>query len=158
MHPNSQRRTHGAEVKAAVLAECAQPGASIAAVALSHGLNANLVRKWLDGRGLKRCGLEAPPPAMPARVRSPAPAVATKPAPVALQFVPIDVVRTSSAELVCGAGDAAEARSSITPPQVADIHVELTRSGTQLSVRWPASEAGSCAAWLGGLTTAVLKA
>ena len=54
MHPNSQRRMHGAEYKAAVLAECAQPGASVAAVALAHGLNVNLVRKWLVGRGLKR--------------------------------------------------------------------------------------------------------
>jgi transposase len=33
-------------MKAQVLAECAQPGASVAAVALSHGLNANVVHKW----------------------------------------------------------------------------------------------------------------
>lgn len=54
MHPESQRRTHGAEFKAQVLAECRQPGASVAAVALAHGLNVNLVRKWLVGRGIKR--------------------------------------------------------------------------------------------------------
>ena len=29
---------------------CAQPGTSVAAVALSHGLNANVVRKWLRAR------------------------------------------------------------------------------------------------------------
>jgi transposase len=29
-----------------VLAECAEPGASVASVALKHGLNANLVHKW----------------------------------------------------------------------------------------------------------------
>jgi transposase-like protein len=40
------RRRHGAEVKAKVLAECDEPGASVAAVAQSHGLNANLVHKW----------------------------------------------------------------------------------------------------------------
>jgi transposase len=40
------RRRHGAELKAQVLAECEEPGASIAAVAQSHGLNANLVHKW----------------------------------------------------------------------------------------------------------------
>ena len=38
----------------------AQPGTSVAAVALSHGLNANVVRKWLSGRGMKRCGLSVP--------------------------------------------------------------------------------------------------
>lgn len=42
----SPRRRHGAELKARVLAECAQPDASVAAVALKHGLNANLVHRW----------------------------------------------------------------------------------------------------------------
>jgi transposase len=40
------RRKHDAELKQQVLAECAEPGASVARVALSHGLNANLVHKW----------------------------------------------------------------------------------------------------------------
>lgn len=40
------RRRHGDELKARVLAECDEPGASVAAVAQSHGLNANLVHKW----------------------------------------------------------------------------------------------------------------
>ncbi len=42
----SSRRRHGADLKARVLAECAAPGASVAKVALAHGLNANLVHKW----------------------------------------------------------------------------------------------------------------
>jgi uncharacterized protein (DUF433 family) len=33
-------------LKARVLAECMQLGASVAEVAMSHGLNANLVHKW----------------------------------------------------------------------------------------------------------------
>jgi transposase len=61
MHSNPvPRRRHSAELKAKVLSACNEPGASIAAVALSHGLNANLVRKWLGGRGLKRTGIPAP--------------------------------------------------------------------------------------------------
>ena len=40
------RRKHTAELRSRVLAECARPGASVAAVAMAHGLNANLVRKW----------------------------------------------------------------------------------------------------------------
>ena len=40
------RRKHSAELRALVLRECARPGASVAAVAMAHGLNANLVRKW----------------------------------------------------------------------------------------------------------------
>ena len=40
------RRRHDDELKAKVLSECEAPGASIAQVALTHGLNANLVHKW----------------------------------------------------------------------------------------------------------------
>ena len=42
----AMRRRHGDELKAKVLIECDEPGASVAAVAQSHGLNANLVHKW----------------------------------------------------------------------------------------------------------------
>ena len=44
------RRRHGDELMATVLAECEEPGASVAAVAQSHGLNANLVHKWRRNR------------------------------------------------------------------------------------------------------------
>jgi transposase len=46
MDPNrSSRRVHSAEFKRQVLAECRQPGASVSAVAIAHGLNTNVVRK-----------------------------------------------------------------------------------------------------------------
>lgn len=41
-----RRRRHDEELKRQVLAECAALGASVAQVALAHGLNANLVHKW----------------------------------------------------------------------------------------------------------------
>jgi transposase len=50
MHPKSSRRVHRAEFKAQVLAECRDSGMSVAAVALAHGLNVNLVRKRLTVR------------------------------------------------------------------------------------------------------------
>jgi len=40
------RRRHSDELRAKVLSECVQPGASVAGIALAHGLNANLVHKW----------------------------------------------------------------------------------------------------------------
>lgn len=40
------RRVHSDQLKATVLERCAQPGASVAAVALEHELNANLVHRW----------------------------------------------------------------------------------------------------------------
>jgi transposase len=139
MQPKSQRRVHGAEFKARVLAECQQPGASVAAVALAHGLNVNLVRKWLVGRGIKRTGL--PAQRIVARMR---PAAAEVKA-AALQFIPIELAPVAPAS-----EEAAAASAS-------DIHIELTRGGTQLSVRWPATQASSCAAWLHELAAAALK-
>jgi len=47
-----QCRHHSAELKARVLAACAQPGVSVAAVALSFGLTDNLVHQWRRGRGV----------------------------------------------------------------------------------------------------------
>lgn len=40
------RRVHSEQLKVTVLERCAQPGASVAAIALEHGLNANLVHRW----------------------------------------------------------------------------------------------------------------
>jgi transposase len=42
-----KRRRHSEEFRARVVAACRQPGVSVAAVALAHGLNANLVRRWI---------------------------------------------------------------------------------------------------------------
>ena len=41
-----RRRTHSKQLKSEVVAACAEPGASVAAVALARGLNTNLVHKW----------------------------------------------------------------------------------------------------------------
>jgi len=40
------RRRHSAELKAQVLNECEQPGTLVASVAMSYGINANIVHKW----------------------------------------------------------------------------------------------------------------
>ena len=40
------RRRYSTEFKAQVLAECSRPGASIAAVAIAHGINPNIVHNW----------------------------------------------------------------------------------------------------------------
>lgn len=45
--PLRQRRTHSKAFKAMLVAQCQQPGASIAAVAMAHQINDNLLRAWL---------------------------------------------------------------------------------------------------------------
>lgn len=40
------RRRYSDQVKAQVMAECDEPSASVAKVAMSHGINANVVHRW----------------------------------------------------------------------------------------------------------------
>ena len=42
-----KRRFYSPEFKLQTIGECGQAGASIAAVALKHGMNANIVHRWL---------------------------------------------------------------------------------------------------------------
>lgn len=42
----STRRRYSADFKAQVLGECDAPGASVAKVAMSHGINTNVVHGW----------------------------------------------------------------------------------------------------------------
>lgn len=44
----SGRRWYTSEFKQGIVAACRAPGASISRIAVEHGLNPNLVRKWLD--------------------------------------------------------------------------------------------------------------
>jgi len=46
-----RRRHYSNELKAEVVQTCNEPGASIAAIALSHGINANIVHRWVRERG-----------------------------------------------------------------------------------------------------------
>lgn len=50
------RRRYSSELKAQILSECEVPGASVAKVAMSHGINANIVHGW---RKLARQGQAA---------------------------------------------------------------------------------------------------
>lgn len=43
------RQRHPREKKVAIARECIESGASLASVALRHGLNANMLRKWVVG-------------------------------------------------------------------------------------------------------------
>lgn len=104
-----QRRRHDPEFKRQVLAQCAEPGASVAQIALSHGLNANLVHKW---RRLARSASRAPTTA---------------------EFIPVALAPSP-------------ALSAVPPAQ--PVELDLQRGALCVRVRWPASEAAACAAWL----------
>ncbi len=45
--PTRKRRLYSPELKSQVVAQALLPGASVAGVALAHGINANIVHRWL---------------------------------------------------------------------------------------------------------------
>ena len=53
------RRLHSDEFKANAVASCTQPGMSMTAVAMTNGVNANLLRRWVREAEL-RCGGDRP--------------------------------------------------------------------------------------------------
>lgn len=116
-----RRRRHSEEFKAEVVKAARVPGVSIAAVALAHGLNANLLRRWVVEH--ERSLSHGP-------VRHRAIELTDKPkrsAPIE-SFLP---VRVHS--------------SSLTGAQ---IRIELKHGRTAISASWPIEAASQCAGWL----------
>jgi transposase len=97
-------RQHPAALRRQVLMECAQPGASVARVAQSHGLNANMVHAW---RQQQRVASSAQDTSTPA----PAPQFIALPLPAntasALPDIRIEVRRGTTMVSVSWPGQAA---------------------------------------------------
>lgn len=113
-------RQHSAEFKASIIAACAQPGISIAAVALANGLNAGMLRRWVA----ETPGGSHAPPAN--RARSAADHASASAGMAAPGFVPL----------------------SLPPPRGEPICIKVQRNGTSIKVNWPIDAAADCASWL----------
>ncbi len=77
------RRRYSSATKAQVVAECAEPGASVAKIAMAHGINANVVHRWRKlarGGNAKTVSKIGEFIALPLTM-APAPVPATAPAP-----------------------------------------------------------------------------
>jgi len=115
--PKRKRRERSPELKAQVLVECERPGASVAQVALAHGVNANLVHGW---RRLERERRQAAADAVKAASATAAPMTETIP------FVPVTLAPSTSE---------------------ATIEIELRRGPLTMKATWPLNAASQCAAW-----------
>ena len=51
--PLRRKRTHSEEFRAELVRACSEPGISVSGIALANGINANLLRKWMQARGVK---------------------------------------------------------------------------------------------------------
>jgi transposase-like protein len=118
----STRRTHRTytrQFKAELVAACQQPGASIAAIAGGHGMNANVLHRWLKEHERNGCHQLV-------AARSSGSALATSPAPA---FIALKLPTATQEPTAC------------------DIKVELRKGALSMIVTWPISAAGDLAQW-----------
>ena len=132
-----RRRIHSDEFKAQIVAACSVPGVSTAAVAMAHGINPNLARRWVHAA--ERCAGVALPKAAPK----------PKPKPKPSAFVPVQLAAPVSASFPDTLTAHASPASVAAAP--ADIRIELRRGPLAISVSWPSAAAPQCAAWLSEL-------
>lgn len=161
------RRVYSAQFKVELIAACQQSGASVAATAREHGMNANVLHRWLREHRLgmhqsasdtahaaassiaPHCDeVAAEPMANAQPVRAPAhqahPALAsTVPAFIAMALgSPVMGPQPAGAQ-------AAPSAASATPSS--DIRIECCHHGTLVTVHWPLAAAGECSRALQGL-------
>lgn len=116
------KRTYCADTKAELMAACRAPGASIAAVASAHDMNANVLHRWL----------KEPSQSTRAQIVHSACANTTT-LDMAHQDVPSFIpvaLPTKSSE-----------------PVAREIKVEVRRGSLVMTVTWPMSAAGEFAHW-----------
>ena len=118
------RQKYSKEFKSEVVAQARQPHVSIASVALSHGLNANLLRRWIydaDPSYLKRGnGLAGTSDSAP---------ITNTPG-----FLPVSLPHPPSK---------ADGPS---------IEIEVHKGSSTIKVKWPMQASTTCLAWLRELT------
>ena len=112
------RRNHSAEFRAQVLAACCEPGASVAAIAMRNGLNANVIYRWLRERAHE----------------TQTPLVTTTQVRQETNFLPVQLPQPVG--------------KPVTVTASAEIRMELRRGGSSVTVNWPLQCSAECATWL----------
>ena len=116
-------RTYTAQFKAELVAACGQPGVSIAGLAGQHGMNANVLHRWLkEHQRSGRHQLAAHSPGAAPETASPVAAF------IALQLP-----------------------APAPQPEPREIKVELRRGALSMVVTWPVSAAAELASWTGAV-------
>ena len=113
-----RRRQHSDEFKAGAVAACMQAGVSMASVAMAHGVNANLLRRWVKAAEIRAdagasCELTEP---------------TSRPPRAAATFMPLSLPLAKEA--------------------ASEIRIELRRGAMSILATWPADAATECAGWM----------
>lgn len=118
-------RTYTREFKAELVAACQQQGASIAALAREHGMNANVLHRWLKEH--ERGGHH---PLVAANLPDALALASPDPAFIALKLP-----------------------DRMHEPSTATVKVELRKGAVSMIVTWPTSAAADLAQWTRAVLT-----
>ena len=136
-----RRRKHTEAFRAEVVLAAQQPGVSVASVALKHGLNANLVRRWVVAS--ERAAQSAPSGTQDRFAQSRQRALDR--AAVLRAIAPRRRAQHAGRPFVPLA--VASPVAAATEP-AGQIQIEVSRGATSIRVSWPLAAADECAAWL----------
>ena len=143
--PSRRRRIHAPQFKAKLVAICQQPGISMTTTALDHGINANLLRRWVLEH--ERYGKHSLPGdgegALVAQPRDMSPA----------NWIPLSASPgTTDRPVVAQAPD-----KIIDAQQPAQAHgtiaLELAAQGLRMTLRWPGEDRRGLAGFVRELLT-----
>jgi transposase-like protein len=120
-----RRREYSVEFKTSVLEQSHRPGASLAGIALAHGINPNMVHRWrreerqrLELAELQRC---------------------------AAAFLPVQLPQVP----VTQSNPVSRVVPPVEPSHVGQgIRIEIQRAGAKVTVTWPVQSARDCGIWL----------
>jgi len=129
LEPGRGRRRYTKEFKAELVAQCRGLGVSMSRVAMAHGINANLLRRWVvesTDQALRPIG---------------------------------DAMSGSSdtetgPSMVVQRRDTCQTRAEFVPVKVqeaaprSDLHIEIERGDVRVKVKWPLDAGAGSAAWL----------
>lgn len=119
-----RRREYSKEFKAQLVAAYAQPGASVGGVALSHGLHANMVHRWIRESGTVRT----------------LPGACADAAPNFISLPLTAVVASTHDEQALGTSSPP---SPLSSPPLAAVQVRLQRGELVVSLQCPLSQCGA---------------
>ncbi len=113
------RRMYSTQFKSELLASCMLPGASVGAIAAAHGMNADVLRRWLKKHRQHATHAPSTPPASGHTSSA--------------GFIALDLSALQAAPAACAAQT---------------IELRCQRGDTLVSVAWPLSGAAECASFL----------
>jgi len=130
-----KRGRYPLDLKARLVAACNEPGASVAAIALAHGLNANMLYRWVREQRQKQSSATS--------VNS------THSSHTATGFVQLAAaLPTAAAGPSSNCAPSAARAAALGTPAAQHLQLHFSRGDLQISLNLPAHQHTQCAALL----------